>query len=108
MVASTDQMQCLAIAWPWGGANGYPTNQIRIFRSRYVGVPNTTTSSVLRRKMSTSTCVCVALLIAIVAARPEVEPVKVNYYAESLCPDCIALSRGAMNLAVKEVRAPPL
>lgn len=31
------------------------------------------------------------------------DKVQVGYYAESLCPDCIAFSRGPMNDAVNEV-----
>ena len=50
-----------------------------------------------------SACILFSLVLAVATATRDTTKVRVGYYAESLCPDCLAFSNGPMNKAVKEV-----
>ena len=65
--------------------------------------PNKLHSSKMVCKLA---CILFSLILAAASAThraPDTTKVRVGYYAESLCPDCLAFSNGPMNKAVKEV-----
>ena len=53
--------------------------------------------------MALTVALVLSLCLSCILAAPANKTVNVGYYAESLCPDCIALSTKYMDKAVNEV-----